>query len=195
MEKEIDEILKRGRALGYPLLLDESVKFFTKFVEELNPKKILEIGTAIGYSGSLMLSVCGGSLVTLELNERSANIATENFKKLGFSDRVQVVNIDAKEYLQNCQEKFDFIFLDGPKGQYINYKEKLIDLLDVGGVLLADNVLFRGMVESSEPVPHRYRTIVNNMRKFIDEINNDARLETQVYHIGDGISVSKKIKN
>lgn len=193
-EEEIDKILKYGRELGYPLILDESVKFFIESVSNVQPKKVLEIGTAIGYSGSLILSNCEGELITLEKNENSAKIAVENFKKLGFNDRVKVVNCDAGEFIESCKDKFDFIFLDGPKAQYLHYKERLIGLLNIGGVLFADNVLFRGLVCKEGEPERKYRTIVNNLRQFLKEIENDDRLETKIYNIGDGISISKKIK-
>ena len=192
--KDINEILKYGRELGYPLILDDSAKFFIETIKSDQPKKILEIGTAIGYSGSLILTNCGGELVTVEKNEQSAKIATENFARQGLSDRVKVINCDAKEFIDNCNDKFDFIFLDGPKAQYLHYKEKLIDCLNVGGVLFADNVLFRGLVCKAGEPERRYRTIVNNLRQFLKEIENDERLETKIYNIGDGVSVSRKIK-
>lgn len=193
MNNEINEILKFGRELGYPLMLDNSVKLLIETVQNLKPDKVLEIGTAIGYSGSLILSSCDCNLITLEKNSDSAEIAKSNFAKLGLSDRVQVINVDAMDYLTNCNEKFSFIFLDGPKGQYLHYKDKLIDLLEVGGVLLADNVLFRNYVRGNEEVPRKFKTLVNNLRLFLNQIENDKRLQTTIYNIGDGVSISKKL--
>ncbi|MBQ8749334.1 MAG: O-methyltransferase [Clostridia bacterium] len=193
MNNEINEILKFGRELGYPLMLDDSVKLLIETVQNLKPNKVLEIGTAIGYSGSLILSSCDCNLITLEKNSDSAEIAKSNFAKLGLSDRVQVINVDAMDYLINCNDKFSFIFLDGPKGQYLHYKDKLIDLLEVGGILLADNVLFRNYVRGNEEVPRKFKTLVNNLRLFLNQIENDKRLQTTIYNIGDGVSISKKL--
>ena len=95
-----------------------------------------------------------------------------------------------------CQDKkkYDFIFLDGPKGQYIRYFPILKELLNVNGYLVADNVYFHGMVKMEGKIPHKHRSIVNNLRKFIDAISTDKDFETKIFEIGDGISVSKKIK-
>ncbi|MGN1227576.1 MAG: O-methyltransferase [Christensenellales bacterium] len=192
MLDKLEEILKFGRDFGFPLIRDDSANFLVETVRQYQPKKVLEIGTAIGYSGSLILSCCDCKLITIEKNEQSAKIAKDNFARLGFENRVQVVNDDAKNFIDNCNDKFDFIFLDGPKGQYLHYKEKLINMLNNGGVLFADNVLFRGLVKSSEQPPKQYKTIVNNMRAFLNEIENDDRLETTIYTLGDGVSVSIK---
>ena len=104
MEDEINGILKYGRELGYPLILDDSAKFFVETIRQKKPKTILEIGTAIGYSGSLILTNCTGELVTVEKNEASAKIATENFARQGLANRVKVVNCDAKEFIDNCKD-------------------------------------------------------------------------------------------
>ena len=195
MSEEIDNILKYGRELGFPLIKDDSVRVLIESVKKYNPKRILEIGTAIGYSGAQMLNVCDANLITLEKNSDSANIALQNFKNLNLQNRVQVINCDAKDYIEKCTEKFDFIFLDGPKAQYLHYKEKLIDLLNVGGVLFADNVLFRGYVKGGKEFPHRLKTIVVNLRQFLDEIVNDNRLKTEIIDVGDGVSISVKISD
>lgn len=194
MSEEIEDILKFGRELGYPLILDDSAKFFIDLIKAENPHKILEIGTAIGYSGSLILTNCNGQLTTLEKNPQSADIARQNFAKQGLSDRVTVLTCDAGEYLPTLSGEFDFIFLDGPKAQYLHYKNDLIRLLRVGGVLVADNVLFRGLVCKAGEPERRYRTIVKNLRQFLKEIENDDNLQTHVHNIGDGVSVTRKLK-
>ena len=193
MSEKIDEILKYGREFGFPLIKDDAVHLLIAKVKEFKPKRILEIGTAIGYSGSQMLDAYSGStLVTLEKNSESATIAVNNFEKLGLNKRVQVINCDAKAYLDSCNEKFDFIFLDGPKGQYLHYLEQLINLLNNGGVLFADNVLFRGYVNGGVEYPHKFKTIVTNLRQFLEKIQIDDRLNTTIYEIGDGVSISVK---
>lgn len=194
MSEEIEDILKFGRELGYPLILDDSAKFFIDLIKAENPHKILEIGTAIGYSGSLILTNCNGQLTTLEKNPQSADIARQNFAKQGLSDRVTVLTCDAGEYLPTLSGEFDFIFLDGPKAQYLHYKNDLIRLLRVGGVLVADNVLFRGLVCKAGEPERRYRTIVKNLRQFLKEIENDDNLQTHIHNIGDGVSVTRKLK-
>ncbi len=178
-----------------PILRDESISFLYEIIKKNQPKKGLEIGTYIGYSASIFLSTSqNASLETVEINEENAKLARENLKEFG--DRVTVFCKDAKDFIEERleeKEKYDFIFLDGPKGQYIRYLPILKQLLSVEGILVADNVYFHGMVKMEGKIPHKHRSIVNNLRKFISEIQSDPDFETQIYDIGDGISVSKKL--
>ena len=194
MREDIQLVGINGRNAKYPVIKDEGALFLEEFIKDKQPNKVLEIGTAIGYSGSLMLNAGAKELITIEINEDSAKKAEENFRNLDLWDRVEILLGDAKDILPKLNQKFDVIFLDGPKGQYVKYLPSLLSLLQVGGYLIADNVLFRGMVKSEEIIPHRYRTLVNNLRKFLKEIENDKRRETCVHDIGDGLSVSCKIK-
>ena len=179
-----------------PILRDESISFLFRLVQKLEPKNILEIGTYIGYSASIMLTASLNSkLETVEIKEENASLARENLKEFG--DRAVVCCDEAKNLIEKlCQDKkkYDFIFLDGPKGQYIRYFPILKELLNVNGYLVADNVYFHGMVKMEGKIPHKHRSIVNNLRKFIDAISTDKDFETKIFEIGDGISVSKKIK-
>ena len=150
------------------------------------------------------LSACGkgdddnyiypnSTLDTVEIKEENSNLARENLKVFG--GRVEVFCQDAKDFIETkCKEKkkYDFIFLDGPKGQYVRYLPILKELLESGGVLVADNVYFHGMVKMEGKIPHKHRSIVNNLRQFINDITLDTDFQTTIYDIGDGISVSYK---
>ena len=177
-----------------PILRDESISFLYDLAKKLQPKKILEIGTYIGYSASILLSSSPNcTLDTVEIKEENANLARENLKNFG--ERAKVFCQDAKDFIETKlkeKKKYDFIFLDGPKGQYIRYLPILKELLESGGVLVADNVYFHGMVKMEGKIPHKHRSIVNNLRQFINEISIDSNLQTTIYDIGDGISVSYK---
>ena len=177
-----------------PILRDESITFLYDLAKKLQPKKILEIGTYIGYSASILLSSSPNcTLDTVEIKEENANLARENLKNFG--ERAKVFCQDAKDFIETKlkeKKKYDFIFLDGPKGQYIRYLPILKELLESGGVLVADNVYFHGMVKMEGKIPHKHRSIVNNLRQFINEISIDSNLQTTIYDIGDGISVSYK---
>ncbi len=179
-----------------PILRDESISFLFDTVKKYQPKRILEIGTYIGYSASVLLSASPNStLDTVELKEENAVLARENLKE--YNSRVQVFCMDAKEFLEEAQKKnktYDFIFLDGPKGQYLHYLPILTNLLEVGGILFADNVYFHGMVKKEGVPPHKHRSIITNLRNFLKEISTSLIFETEILDIGDGISVSKKIK-
>lgn len=197
IENIIKDIEKFGRENDYPIILDESKDFILNEIKNANVSNILEIGTCIGYSGSLLLLNCKqANLTTIEKNEDVASIAKENFTKLNLDKRVNLIVEDAKVAIEKLQEKYDLIFLDGPKAQYKNYLPILIKLLKVGGVLIADNVLFKGFVKKDENefLPRCIRSIVRGLRIFLQNITADERLSTKVYDVGDGISISKKIK-
>jgi len=191
MNKE--EIVKFARENWVPVLRDKSADFLCKLVKEKNPKKILEIGTCIGYSGIIMLENTTNSfLVTIEKDKGKSEEAKQNFNQAGFSDRVDVVNDDAFNHIKKLSsqnEKFDFVFLDGPKGQYINYLPYLKSLLNQDGLLVADDIFYHGMVKEGYP-KHKHRTIVFRLREFIDKITTDPDFETVILELEDGISVS-----
>ena len=190
----LEELERYARQNYIPVLLNETKNLLIEKIKEVNPKTILEIGTAVGYSGTVMLKYSNATLTTIELEEQNIAIAKQTFESNNVIDRVNQIQGDAKEVIKNLNQKFDFIFLDGPKGQYINYLPYLKKLLNDGGTLFADNVLYKGMVESAEFIPHKKRTIVVNLRKYINAICNDFELESKIYHIGDGVAIWKKIK-
>lgn len=176
-----------------PIIRDKSAEYLYNFVRDNNIKTILEIGTAIGYSGSIMLSAGAESLLTVDINEKSLSVAKKTFQKCGYLDSINIVCDDAKNLIENLvdkQQKFDMIFLDGAKGQYVYYLPNLIKLLNKNGVIFADNVLLQGMVESKEKIPHRKRTMVVNLRKYLEEVNSPI-FETDLIRIEDGIAISR----
>lgn len=176
-----------------PIIRDKSAKFLYDFVKKNNIKKVLEIGTAIGYSGSLMISAGVENLITVDIDENYLEIARLTFQKCNYFDKVSIIHEDAKSVIERlvCEnEKFDMIFLDGAKGQYINYLDNLIKLIGRDGVIFADNVLLHGMVESLEKIPHRKRTMVVNLRKYLDRVNRFP-FETELIRLEDGIAITR----
>ena len=191
MKKE--EILSFARKNWVPVLRDRSADFLCEVVKKEKPKKILEIGTCLGYSGILMLENSQESfLVTVEKDVEKSREALQNFSQAGLLDRVEVINQDAMEVIQNLvknEQKFDLIFLDGPKGQYVKYLPNLKKLLNRGGILFADDIYYHGLVKQGYP-KHKHRTIVYRLREFIDLITNDEEFETFLFDIDDGFSLS-----
>lgn len=188
-----------GVAFGVPVLRDASHKKLEELVKKYNPKEILEIGTAIGYSGITMLENCDGNLTTIELMEGSHARAKENFVNAGFENRVNAILGDCNLVLTEmiCDdknlEKFDFIFLDGPKGQYIKMLDCILMLLKSGGVLVADNVLFRGYVQGGVKYPRRFKTIVKRLGEFIETCKTHPELEfIELDESDDGMLIAKK---
>ena len=189
----LEKIKNEARENHIPIIKDDGCDFLIAFLKQQKPKKILEIGTAVGYSGSMMLLNClDSSLTTIEINEQSFNIAKNTFKELGLTNRVNQILGDAKNVIKQLNEKFDLIFLDGPKGQYIFYYEDLKKLLNNGGCIIADNIYFHGLVNGPEFVKHKLRTIVVNLRKFIKIIQSDNEVKTKILDKGDGIAIIKK---
>lgn len=195
---ELKELRKYASENSVPVIREKSSLLLADLVKKHKAKNILEIGTAIGYSGSIMLE-CGEDikLTTIEKNTQSASIARKTFIEKGFEKRTCLIEGDAKEVIAKLakeKKQYDFIFLDGPKGQYIKYLPVLKGLLTNGGVLVADNIFLHGMVLSEEKICHKHRTMVNNLRKFIEAISHDVELETKLYDIEDGMSESIKNK-
>jgi predicted O-methyltransferase YrrM len=170
--------------------MDEGLNMLLFMVKSVKPKEILEIGTAVGLSGVAMLNACEAKLTTVEKDKLSIEEAKNNFKLFNVENRVTLIEGDAAVEIKILEKKFDFIFLDGAKSQYKNYLETLIGLLNKGGILFADNVLFRSYVAEENEVPKKYKSIANNLKIFLEMLKNESRLETVVLNIGDGISIS-----
>lgn len=197
--KPSDENFVQMRAFAeeheVPIMLADSEQLLKTMIRIKQPKKILEVGTAIGYSGSLMLLCSPESrLWTIEMDEERIALAKQNFKNNGVDDRVTVFQGDAREIIHKMTGEFDFIFLDGPKRQYIDFLPYLKDMLAPGGILLSDNVLFHGFVEGLPRLTRKHRAygIATHMNKFLDELMADNDFESVILEIGDGVALSVK---
>lgn len=191
----IDEKLlqKRAEALSrdIPVADDETLQFLLLTLKMLKPKKILEIGTAVGLSGVAMLqTVDGAKLTTIELEEERYLEARENFEFFDVADRVTAHLGDAGEILSMMDGKFDFVFLDGPKAQYEKYLFDIKRLLNKGGILFADDVLLFGWVSGEEETPQKRRSIVEKIRSYLEVITSDKDFHTSVLNVGDGVALS-----
>ena len=188
---KIEQIRIKARENYVPILQDVSLEFIEKILEERKPKSILEVGTAVGYS-ALCFSrhlANGGKIVTMELNEEMVRIARENIKDNGMEDVIEVVHGDAYEHMKTLDEKFDVVFIDAAKGQYMKYLEEAMRLTKSGSIIIADNVLFKGRV-LGEYNEHKHRTAVNRLREYLKRIEEDERLDSSLVDIGDGIAIS-----
>ena len=193
---DLQELEKFARERYIPVMLDDTKELLYSTVKERQPSRILEIGTAIGYSGIVMLLASDrATLNTVELDEHTASLARANFKEFGVSERVNIFVGDAREIVPQLTGSYDFIFLDGPKGQYETFFPYLTDLLTVGGTLVCDNVLYKGLVEHvPDDKRHKHITVARNMRAFLDDITTNPRYNTILHRIGDGVTISTKIR-
>lgn len=197
---EINQIYTNAKTYGVPIIRTESHKILEELVSKQNPKHILEIGTAVGYSGISMLKKCDADLVTLEHNKQFIKLAKSNFKSHKLDSRVKILSGDCLVQISKMltSEKyngyFDFIFLDGPKAQYGLMFDGLIKLLSKGGTIVADNVLFRGYVEQESSAPtKRYKTIIKRLNTFIENCKNHPDIvEFELKHTEDGMIIAKK---
>ena len=198
LEKPNSEILTEIEREAHkdlvPIIRKEMESFLRVILTIKHPKEILELGTAIGYSAILMSEACDAKITTIENYEKRIPIARENFAKAGKQDQIELLEGDALEVMKTLPEaKYDFIFMDAAKAQYINYLPEVMRLLKPGGVLITDNVLQDGdLIQSKFVVRRRDRTIHKRMREFLEEIKHDDRLETSIVPIGDGIVMAVK---
>lgn len=174
-----------------PVMRAESSAVLAQIVRIKKPKHILEVGTAIGYSGILMLEASERAhLTTIEYNESRVAEAKQNFKNAGMEGRVTQFTGDVKEILPFVSGQFDFVFLDGPKGHYGEFIDILKPHLMDGAVVVCDNVLFRGYLDDPSLAPRRMKTITVNMTEFLTDMTTAPDFDTVVVENGDGLSVS-----
>lgn len=191
--KEIQVLRESAFSRGIPTADDETLNFLITLLSAVKPKRILELGTAVGISGSVMLNTCAeAQLVTIERDENFYAEAIENFKALGLYGRVTPFLNDAGKLITALNGGYDFIFLDCAKVQYVKYLPRLKQLLNKGGILLADDVLLYGWLTGEAEVPKKRKMLAKHVKEFIDAVTNDKELSTTILNIGDGLSMSVK---
>ncbi|PKM66979.1 MAG: O-methyltransferase [Firmicutes bacterium HGW-Firmicutes-2] len=199
-EATLEALYQEAITHNIPIIKHEMEDFLRLMIVMNRPVRVLEIGTAIGYS-SIIMSLASDvplQIITLEKSEKMIEQANINIKKFGFEKNITILQGDAVEVLKTLEEPFDMIFMDAAKGQYMNFYEDAMRLLNEGGVLIADNVLQEGLVAKSRfAVTRRQRTIHSRMREFLRTLSNNEDLTTSILPIADGATVSmrKRSKN
>ena len=194
MDGRLKLLREDAKSRGEPILRDKSFELLIETVKVKQPKTILEIGVNEGLSSvAMLLSSEHARLTGIELDEEKAETAKANYRAFGLSDRTKIFIGDASEIVPLLSGKYDFIFLDGPKGHYGEYCDYLISALNVNGVLFADNVAFRGYVGKDRKAPHRHATIKHSIENFLDRVTSDKNLKTVVYDMEDGVSITEKL--
>ena len=194
--KENDELIlemeKYAREYNVPIVTKEVTEYLKFIVKSNGIKNILEVGTAIGYSGILMakeIEKNGGKLYTIEIDEERYNLAQENFKKSGLNNIVSIKG-DAVEEIKKIDEKFDFVFIDASKGHYMEFFEDSYKLLNKDGIIFIDNIMFRGYLYKE--YPKRFKTIVRRLNEFIEYLYSRDGGEFVLLPFGDGIGLFRK---
>ncbi len=191
---EILDLIEKEAIDSYVPIIRKEMQTFLKMLLALKkPARILEVGTAVGFSAILMAEYdpVKAQIITIENYEKRIPIARENFQRAGKAEQITLLPGDAAEVLKTLDEPFDFIFMDAAKGQYINFMPDILRLLAKDGVLVSDNVLQDGdIIESRFVVTRRNRTIHKRMREYLYELTHHEELVTAVLPVGDGITVS-----
>lgn len=193
----IYELLKRlnadARKRFIPIIADDGADFLFSVVSQKKPLRILEIGTAIGYSGILMLTASPESeLLTVEIDRERADEALENFREAKLSARVRLICDDANLVINCLTEPFDFIFLDGPKGQYRSMFPTLLGLLKKDGCIFMDDMEYQGWIDGDDYPEHKHRTIITSLRALINDLKSAGNLNVSFYRRGEGIAIIEK---
>ena len=193
----LDKIEQEALNAFVPIVRREMQSFLKVLLAVRRPIRILEVGTAVGFSALLFCEYAPerAQITTIEKYEKRIPVARENFRRGGKEAQITLLEGDAAEILSSLTETYDFIFMDAAKGQYIHFLPDVMRLLEVGGVLVSDNVLQDGdIIESHYVVERRNRTIYKRMREYLYELKHDERLITSIVPIGDGATVSVRIK-
>lgn len=193
----LDELEEQALADYVPVIRREMQSFLKVMLKLKQPLRILEVGTAVGFSTLLFCEYApeGARITTIEKYEKRIPIARDNFKRAGRENQIRFLEGDAAEILGTLDERFDFIFMDAAKGQYIHFLPDVMRLLEVGGILISDNVLQDGdIMESHYAVERRNRTIYKRMREYLYQLKHDERLMTSILPIGDGATLSVRVK-
>ena len=189
--KEISEYAIKN---NIPVAKLETIRALEVIFNLKKPKAVLELGCAIGFTSIFFAGYLdkSGYIDTVENDPDMVKIAKSNIKSSGFEKTINIIYAEAYDYLMNIDKKYDIIFIDAAKGQYEKYFDICSNLLNEKGVIIADNVLYRGMVAKKDKIPHRQATLVERLRSFLDKITKDERFDTSILSIADGLSISVK---
>ncbi len=193
----LNELEQFAIETNVPVIRPQMQSFLKLLLAMKQPKQILEVGTAIGFSALLMCEYGPADcrITTIEKYEKRIPIARENFRKAGREKQITLLEGDAAALLQELQGPYDFIFMDAAKGQYIHFLPHILRLMPIGGLLVSDNVLQDGdVLESRYAVTRRDRTIHSRMREYLYELKHNEQLQTDILPVGDGVTVSVRVK-
>ncbi|MFW6381726.1 MAG: O-methyltransferase [Bacillota bacterium] len=190
--RKLKEVERAARKQQIPIISGEVRQFIKGLLLVHRPRLVLEIGTGIGYSTLCLARYTPEEtgIISIERDENRGLAARRIFRELGLNNRVKLKIGDAREVLPLLRSSFDFVFLDGAKGQYPQYLRLVNDHLRDGSLIVADNVLYHGLVTRQGEIPHSHRTIVYRLREYLEMIEEDLRLDSRLIKLGDGLALS-----
>ena len=191
---ELQKIKQKALEEHIPIIMDETLEVIEKYLKNNKPKRILEIGTAVGYSAICFTQILeeDGIIDTIERDTKRVKEARENIKKAEVENKINIYEGDAVEILPTLDNKYDVIFIDAAKGKYPFFLKEALRMINKNGVIFADNILYKGYV-MSDYNKHKQRTAVRNLREYIKEVSENPNLETEILEVGDGLAISKII--
>ncbi len=191
-KQELEKIKQKALEEHIPIIMDDTLEVIAKYLEKEKPTKILEIGTAVGYSAMCFSEYLqdGGKIDTIERDEERIREAKENIKKVGVENKINIYEGDAVEILPTLNDKYDMVFIDAAKGKYPFFLKEALRMINKNGIIFADNILYKGYV-MSDYNKHKQRTAVRNLREYIKEISENPNLETEILEVGDGLAISR----
>ena len=191
-KQELKKIKQKAIEEHIPIIMDDTLEVIEKYMKKKKPKRILEIGTAVGYSAICFSEFLdtNGKIDTIERDEERAKEAEENFKKVEVEEKINLYVGDAVEILPTLNEKYDMVFIDAAKGKYPFFLKEALRMINNNGIIFADNILYKGYV-LSDYNKHKQRTAVRNLREYLKEVSENPNLETEILEVGDGLAVSK----
>ena len=193
MNKEELEIIKQKALEEHiPIIMDDTLEIMEKYLTKIKPKRILEIGTAVGYSAMCFTNFLSddGKIDTIERDVDRIKEAKDNIRKVGVDDKINIYEGDAVEILPTLNKKYDAVFIDAAKGKYPFFLKESLRMLNPNGIIFADNILYKGYV-MSDYNKHKQRTAVRNLREYIKEVSENPNLETEILEVGDGLAISR----
>ena len=192
-KQELEKIKQKALENNIPIIMDDTLEVVGKLLTEVKPKRILEIGTAVGYSAMCFSEYLqlGGKIDTIERDLERVAEARENVEKMSVADKINIYEGDAVEILPTLNEKYDVVFIDAAKGKYPFFLKEALRMIKTNGIILADNILYKGYV-MSDYNKHKQRTAVRNLREYIKEITENPNFETEILEVGDGLAISRK---
>ena len=191
-KEELEKIKQKALEEHIPIIMDDTLEVVDRILKEVQPKRILEIGTAVGYSAMCFSEYLqgDGKIDTIERDEERIAEAKVNIKNVGVEDKINIYEGDAVEILPTLNEKYDVVFIDAAKGKYPFFLKEALRMIKPTGVILADNILYKGYV-MSDYNKHKQRTAVRNLREYIKEVTENPNIETEILEVGDGLAISR----